>query len=85
MPFFRTGTVFRSVGLCFASHERKRHQNETRKNCMVVRVTGFGKAVNMAFDDAFEKMDVMNHITQSTCIIVSWGPSKIDSEYIQRA
>jgi hypothetical protein len=61
MPFFSTGNALRTDALRFASHERKMHQKDTSKNCMTVRVTGRGKAVKIAFEEVFVRMDVAYH------------------------
>jgi hypothetical protein len=58
MPFLSTGRAFRTAELLFASAEKKTHQMETRRNCTTVRVTGFGRAVNMALEEVFVRMDV---------------------------
>lgn len=58
MPFFRTGSRSRTVELCLASQERNMHQKETRRNCTMVRVTGRGRAVKMAFEDVFVRIEV---------------------------
>lgn len=58
IPFFKTGKVFRMKALRLASHDRKRHQKDTRRNCMMVRVTGFGKAVKIALEDVLVRMEV---------------------------
>lgn len=55
------------------NHERKRHQKETRANCMVVRVTGFGSAVRMALEEAFERIDEQNQTPQSIWYSISNG------------
>ena len=65
MPLFRTGKAFRTDGLCFAAHERNRHQEETSRNWTIVSVTGLGNAVKIAFDDAFERIDAENQIPHS--------------------
>jgi hypothetical protein len=62
---------FRNVSFCFkrgyrrASAARNIHHDETKPNCTRVRVTGFGRAVRIAFEDVFEKIEVMYHIPQS--------------------
>ena len=65
MPFFRTGTAFRNDAFFFASHERKIHQKDTSMNCMIVNVTGLGRAVKMAFDDVFVRIEVAYQKPQS--------------------
>jgi len=62
MPFRRTGIAFRTEGYFFASHAEKTHQELTKRNWTNVRVTGFGNAVRIAFDDVFERIDVAYQI-----------------------
>ena len=68
IPFLRTGMALRTLAFRFANHDRKMHQNETRKNCITVRVTGFGRAVKMAFEDVFVRIDAENQAAQSIFI-----------------
>ena len=65
MPFLRTGTALRTVAFRFASQERKMHQSETRKNCMTVRVIGWGRAVRMALEDVLVRIDAENQAPHS--------------------
>lgn len=58
IPFLRTGTLFLSQGLCLASHARKMHQKETSRNWMMVKVTGLGRDVKMAFEEVLVMMEV---------------------------
>ena len=44
------------------------HHPETKANWTVVRVTGFGSAVSMVFEDMFVKMEVMYQTPQSNCV-----------------
>ena len=37
---------------------RDRHQKETSRNCTIVKVTGLGNAVKIAFEDVLVKIDV---------------------------
>lgn len=66
-PLRRTGTCARILRLCLASQERKMHQKDTRKNCITVRVTGFGRAVRMALEDVFVRMDAEYQTTHRSC------------------
>lgn len=58
MPFFNTGIASRKVVLCLASQDRKTHQKETSRNWITVKVTGFGNAVRIAFEEVFVRIDV---------------------------
>jgi hypothetical protein len=62
IPFFKTGIALRTLAYRLANQDRKMHQNETRKNCIIVSVIGFGKAVRMAFEDVFVKIDAANQV-----------------------
>ena len=42
-----------------------RHHTETEANCTIVKVTGFGNAVNMDFDEVLVRADVIYHAIQS--------------------
>jgi hypothetical protein len=68
MPYLRNGMVCFMRGYRLASAARKRHHPDTKANCMMVSVTGFGRAVRMAFEDVLEKMDVMYQMPQSPYI-----------------
>lgn len=71
MPFRKTGIAFRTAGNRFASHAEKTHQELTKRNCTIVRVTGFGKAVRIAFDDVLDRIDVAYQTPQSTLIALA--------------
>ena len=55
---FKTGRALRTEALCRASHEPKIHQEQTKRNCTIVRVMGLGKAVRMAFEEVFDRIDM---------------------------
>ena len=61
----RNGIVCFMRGYFLASAARNKHHPETNANCTTVRVTGFGRAVRMAFEDVFEKIDVIYQMPQS--------------------
>ena len=63
-PFFSAGTAVRNRGYTLAIHPRNRHQEQTKANCINVRVTGFGNAVRMVLEEVFDMMDVMNQKAQ---------------------
>lgn len=71
MPFFKTGNAFRTAVLRLASAERKTHQNETRRNWIMVSVTGFGSAVKMALEEVFVRIEVPYQIAQSSLVDIS--------------
>ncbi len=58
-PFFSAGTIVRNRGYTLAIHPRNMHQEQTKANCISVRVTGFGNAVRMVLEDVFDMMEVM--------------------------
>lgn len=58
MPFFNTGRASLTVELRFASHDRDIQKNDTRRNCTMVKVTGFGSAVRMALEDVLVRIEV---------------------------
>lgn len=71
MPFFKTGRAFRTAALFLASHERKTHQKETSRNWIMVKVTGFGRAVKMALEEAFVRIEVPYQKAQSSLADIS--------------
>lgn len=66
MPFFSTGRAFRTAVLRLASHDRNTHQKDTRRNWIIVSVTGFGKAVKMALEEVFVRIEVPYQKAQSS-------------------
>lgn len=70
IPFFRTGNAF-LIGACLrASQAANIHQEDTKRNCTTVKVTGFGSAVRMALDDVLERIEVAYQTPQR---ITSFG------------
>lgn len=55
----------RRLGKRCASHANVKHHNETKANCMIVRVIGCGKAFRIDFDDVFVSADVKYQTTLS--------------------
>lgn len=58
MPFFSTGKASRTDLLCLASQAKNRHHPVTRKNWMMVRVTGRFKVVRIDFDEVLVMIEV---------------------------
>ena len=58
MPFRRAGIAVFRRGNRRASHARKRHQPETKANCMIVSVIGLGKALRMDLEDVLVKAEL---------------------------
>lgn len=48
-----------------ASQDKNIHQNDTSRNCTMVKVTGFFSAVKIALDDAFVMIEVVYQTPQS--------------------
>lgn len=69
MPFFNTGKASRTATLRLASQERKMHQKDTSMNWTTVKVIGFGRAVRMAFDEVFVRIEEAYQKLQRT---LSW-------------
>jgi hypothetical protein len=67
MPYFRKGIVCFRRGNLRAAAASSRHHPDTNANCTVVRVTGCGSAVRIAFEDMLVKMEVMYQTPQSIC------------------
>lgn len=68
MPFFNTGRASRTATLRLASHERKIHQKDTSINWTTVKVIGFGRAVRIAFDEVFVRIeDAYQKLQRSFC------------------
>lgn len=66
MPYLRAGIMTFKRGNTVANQAKIRHHEETKPNCMSVRVTGLGKAVRIAFEDVFDMMEVEYHMPQRT-------------------
>jgi len=58
MPCLRTGAASRRVELCLAIQLEKTQRRETSRYWTMVKVTGFGNAVRMAFEDVLVNRDV---------------------------
>jgi hypothetical protein len=67
IPYLRKGIVCFNRGYLLANVASIKHQPDTKANCTVVRVMGFGRAVKMALEDMLVKIEVMYHTAQSTC------------------
>ncbi len=63
----RTGISVRKEWYLRASAAEKKHQDDTKANCIRVRVTGFGKAMRMDLEDVFDMMDVAYQIPHRNC------------------
>jgi hypothetical protein len=74
IPYFRKGIVCFMRGNLRAAAASTRHHPDTKANCTVVRVTGCGSAVRMAFEDMLVKMEVMYQTAQSICAGQHSGP-----------
>lgn len=62
MPLRRAGMAVFKAGKSFEQYVSSRHQNETKANCMMVRVTGLGSVVNMDLEDVLVTADVIYHM-----------------------
>jgi hypothetical protein len=49
------------------------HHIDTNANCTAVRVTGFGRAFRMDFEDVFVTAEVKYQMRQRVCYKVSHG------------
>lgn len=74
MPFFSAGIDLFRMGKTEARYAMMRHQMETDANCTIVNVTGFGKAVNIDFEDVLVSADVMYHAMQSAWMKLDRNP-----------
>jgi hypothetical protein len=74
IPYLRKGIVCFMRGNLRAAAASTRHHPETKANCTVVRVTGWGSAVRMALEDMLVKMDVMYQTAHSICLGQHSGP-----------
>lgn len=61
IPYLSTGIACFNRGYFLASAAKNRHHDETKANCISVRVKGFGSAVRMALEEVLVKMDAMYH------------------------
>ena len=66
MPFRRAGIAVFRRGNILASHARKRHQPETKANCIIVSVIGLGKALRMDLEDVLVKAELKYQTRQRT-------------------
>lgn len=66
MPFFKAGMVVCSRGKRCARDAKKRHHPETKANCIIVRVIGFGKALSMDLEEVLVKAELKYQTRQST-------------------
>lgn len=64
MPLRRAGIAVFNPGNTDEQYVRSRHQNDTKANCMMVRVTGLGSVVNMDLEEVLVTADVMYQIIQ---------------------
>jgi hypothetical protein len=68
IPYFSTGIDCFSRGYLLARAAKKRHHDDTKANCIKVRVKGFGSAVRIALEEVFVKIEAMYHMPQSIYI-----------------
>ena len=61
----RAGTAVRSFGKIDASQDSKMQYEDTKANCISVRVAGLSKAVRIDLDEVLVRADDQYHITQS--------------------
>ena len=61
--YFRAGTLSRSVGNRTASQAQRTQYEETKANCIRVRVAGWSKAFKMDFEDVLVSADDAYHST----------------------
>lgn len=64
IPFLSAGMAVFKRGKTEANCAKTRHHRETHANCTMVKVTGFGKALRMDFEDVFVSADVMYQTIQ---------------------
>lgn len=64
MPFLSAGTAVFRRGKMRASHAKKRHQPETKANCMIVSVIGLGKALSIDFEEVLVKAELKYQMRQ---------------------
>lgn len=58
IPFLKAGIAVLRRGKRRASHAKKRHQPETKANCMIVSVIGLGKALSIDFEEVLVKAEL---------------------------
>ena len=66
MPCFRAGIALFRGGKTLARKAKNIHQPETKANCMMVSVIGFGLAFRIDLEDVLVSAELMYHIRQST-------------------
>lgn len=66
MPFLRAGILVLRPGKRVARYAKKRHHPETKANCIMVRVIGFGKALRIDFDEVFVRAELKYQTRQRT-------------------
>lgn len=62
MPFRRAGIAVFREGKMAEQYVIRRHHRETNTNCIRVRVTGFGRALRIDFDDVLVTAEVIYQI-----------------------
>lgn len=73
MPFLSAGILLLNKGNTVDRYTSKRQDNGTNANCTIVRVTGFGRAFKMDFEDVFVTAEVMYQMRQRICYKISHG------------
>lgn len=58
MPFLRAGILLLRDGITAERYTNTRHHIETKANCTIVRVIGFGRAFRIDFDEVFVTAEV---------------------------
>lgn len=64
-PFLSAGMLLLRPGNMFARDANIKHHDETDANCIIVSVTGCGKALRIDFDEVFVNADVIYQTIQS--------------------
>lgn len=65
IPLRSAGMAVFKAGYTLANHANTKHHDETKANCMRVRVTGFGKALRIALEEVFDIADVVYQIAHN--------------------
>jgi len=65
MPFRSAGIAVLRGGYRWARKEKKMHHEETKANCMSVRVIGLGKAFRIDLEEVFVRADDRYHMRHS--------------------
>jgi hypothetical protein len=65
IPFLKAG-ILRRIGKLLARLLSKMHQEETKTNCMMVRVTGLGKANKTCFEEVLDITEAKYQIENRT-------------------